>query len=540
MKMTIRSRLLVSIALPVLVLMTVVGLSISLMKKIDDGLESLYVDRIEPLAQLKTVVDRYAVSIIDAANKVNAGVMQPTEARSELAAARREIDQVWQQYMSTSLTQEESRLANQARSLFAPANQSIDELDRRLAAISGSGAGELQPYIGRLYAAIDPISGVFNELVELQLREAAIKRTEVHDSTNSMTWWFAGLSLVATLLVILLGARTYQAIANPLAQMQQVMEKIESSKDLTLRVPVIRDDELGAISGDVNRLLELFHQLINELNSAISQIVAASEEMSAISTQSSNGMNRQQSETEMVATAMNEMATTVQEVAQHAASAAQGAVAADGQAQEGQQVVQQTRKMIERMAEIFAQSTATVEMVNRESDEIGSVIDVIRGIAEQTNLLALNAAIEAARAGDQGRGFAVVADEVRELASRTQKSTTEIQSMIEKLQVGVKEVVKAMSSGQQMVQATVSHAEQASEALQAIAAAVARVNDMNMQIASAAEEQSAVAEEINQRVLAINDVSREAAEAAGHSSTASEELARLAAGLQEQAGRFRV
>jgi len=538
--MTIRSRLLSTVALPVLVLAAVVVLSITLMRQIDEGLEELYVDRIEPLAQLKTVVDRYAVSIIDAANKVNAGVMSPRVARNELAAARQDIEQIWQQYMSTTLTAEEGRLARQAQDLFTPANQSIDELDRRLASITGSGAGELQSYIGNLYEAIDPISGVFNELVDLQLREAEIKRNEVHASTLSMSWWFAGLSLMATLVVILLGSRTYIAITNPLTQMQQVIEQIESSKNLSLRVPVIRNDELGAISDDVNRLLEIFSQLISELNLAIDQLVTASDEMSAISAQSSQGMSKQLGETEMVATAMNEMTATVQEVAQHASSAAQSAVAADGQAQEGQQVVEETQRMIRHMAEIFAESTATVEQVNAESDEIGTVIDVIRGIAEQTNLLALNAAIEAARAGDQGRGFAVVADEVRELASRTQKSTTDIQNMIEKLQKGVKEVVGSMNSGQKMVQETVNYSEQAGQALQTIAAAVATVNDMNMQIASAAEEQSSVAEEINQRVLAINDVSREAAEAAGHSSTASEELARLANGLQEQASRFRV
>lgn len=539
-KITLRSRLIATVALPVAVLAVIVALSVTLMKQIDDSLEALYVDRIEPLAQLKTVVDRYAVSVIDAANKVNAGIMSPAEARQELANARRDIEQIWQQYMSTSLTPEESELARQAQALFAPANRSIDELNRRLGSITGSGEGELQSHIGSLYSAIDPISDVFNQLVDLQLREADNKRNQVHASTRSMSWWFAGLSLLATLLVILLGTRTYKAITSPLAQMQQVIEEIETTKNLTLRVPVIRQDELGLISGDVNRLLVLFSQLINELNQAIDQIVAASEEMSAISVQSSRGMARQQSETEMVATAMNEMATTVQEVAQNAAAAAQSAVAADTQSQKGQQVVELTQQKIKLMAEIFSESTAIVEQVNHESDQIGSVIDVIQGIAEQTNLLALNAAIEAARAGEQGRGFAVVADEVRELASRTQKSTSDIQTMIEKLQQGVKKVVDSMSSGQSGVQETVSYSEQANDALQTIAAAIATVNDMNTQIASAAEEQSSVAEEINQRILAINDVSREAAEAAGHSSAASEELARLANGLQEQASRFRV
>ena len=540
MKMTLRSRLMTGILVSVTALFVLTGLSISLMKQIDDGLEALYVDRIEPLAQLKTVVDRYAVSVIDAANKVHIGQFSPQQARTELSQARQEIDAIWRVYMSTQLTAEEAELAAQARRLFGPANAMIERLDRQLASLGASGEGQLQASIVELYQVIDPISGVFGDLVDLQLREASVKRDAVHASTTAMTWWFSLFSLLVTIVVIALGMRTYRAITQPLNQMQQVIEEIEASKNLLLRVPVLRQDELGVIATDVNRLLVVFHHLIQELNSAIDQIVAASEEMSAISTQSSEGMQRQQQEIEVVAAAMNQMTSTVHEVSQHALSAAQGAESADEQAQDGQDIVQQTRQRIEQLAQIFSQSSQTVEQVSHESQQIGSVIDVIRGIAEQTNLLALNAAIEAARAGEQGRGFAVVADEVRSLASRTQSSTTDIQSMIEKLQRRVEEVVKAIQQGQSVVKTSVEHAEQAGGALTKITASVATVNDMNMQIASAAEEQSSVAEEINQRVLAISDVSREAAEAANHSAAASEELARLAAGLQSLSSQFKV
>ncbi|MFP4295787.1 MAG: methyl-accepting chemotaxis protein, partial [Halothiobacillaceae bacterium] len=265
-----------------------------------------------------------------------------------------------------------------------------------------------------------------------------------------------------------------------------------------------------------------------------------SEQMSAISSQSTSSMGRQQEETEMVATAMNEMTATVQEVARNAADAAEKTREADSQTGEGRRVVEGNRRYINELAGIFNQTTQTIERVHSESDEIGSVIDVIQGIAEQTNLLALNAAIEAARAGEQGRGFAVVAEEVRALASRTQNSTIQIHEMIDKLQKGVKEAAEAMVGGRQTVGESVSRAEQAYESLERIGAAVAAVNGMNMQIASAAEQQGSVAEEINQRVVSISEVGRQTSEAASQSAVASQELAQLAADLQKTAGSFRV
>jgi len=251
-------------------------------------------------------------------------------------------------------------------------------------------------------------------------------------------------------------------------------------------------------------------------------------------------VHQQQSEVNQVATAMNEMSATVQEVASNASHAAQAAQDASEQAGEGLKVVDHTISSINNLANAVEEASGVINQLESDTDNIGVVLEVIRGISEQTNLLALNAAIEAARAGEQGRGFAVVADEVRTLASRTQESTLEIRSMIESLQSGSTQAVEVMTKGKEQAAISVGHAQKAGESLNGITQAVSSISDMNTQIATAAEEQTAVAEEINQNIVNISQLGEQAVSGAQQTSDASEELARLSNELQMMVGQFRV
>jgi methyl-accepting chemotaxis protein len=262
--------------------------------------------------------------------------------------------------------------------------------------------------------------------------------------------------------------------------------------------------------------------------------------MSSITEQATHSVRQQQNEIDQVATAMNEMTATVQEVARNAEQAAQAAQQADHSAQNGASVAGSARREITGLVDEVETSAGVIQELQSESENIGMVLDVIRGIAEQTNLLALNAAIEAARAGEQGRGFAVVADEVRTLASRTQKSTEEIHHMIERLQSGASNAVKVMTQARGKGQGGVGEMGRVTDTLGEIARAVASINDMNTQIASAAEEQSAVAEEINRNVSNISQGSAQSAQGTEQTAFASMELARLAADLQTLVARFKV
>lgn len=314
----------------------------------------------------------------------------------------------------------------------------------------------------------------------------------------------------------------------------------EGEGDLTQRLEIENQDELGELSMSFNRFVERIHEMVKHISSSTVQLGAAAEEMSSITASTNQGIQRQRSETEQVATAMNEMTSTVQEVARHASEAAASAHNAEDETRHGHEVVQDTVNAINALANEIDKASDVIQRLEEDSQSIGTVLDVIRGIAEQTNLLALNAAIEAARAGEQGRGFAVVADEVRTLASRTQQSTEEINDMIGRLQGDAHDAVKAIDDSKSQADVGVSSAKKAGESLDTITASITNINDMNMQIASAADEQSAVAEEINKNIISINDVAEESATAANQTSNASQEMAALADDLQTLVSRFKI
>ncbi|MFV3014343.1 methyl-accepting chemotaxis protein [Pseudomonas sp. KHB2.9] len=281
-------------------------------------------------------------------------------------------------------------------------------------------------------------------------------------------------------------------------------------------------------------------ELIGGISDGVIQIASAAEELSAVTEQTSAGVNSQKIETDQVATAMQEMTATVQEVARNAEDASASAHVADSQAQEGDAVVKEVISQIERLAAEMLNSNDAMAHLKQESDKIGGVLDVIKSVAQQTNLLALNAAIEAARAGEAGRGFAVVADEVRSLAQRTQKSTEEIELLIAGLQSGTSQVATIMGNSLTLTDSSVALTRKAGDSLSAITQTVSAIQAMNLQIAAAAEQQSAVAEEINRSVLNVRDVSEQTSAASEETARSSVELARLGTHLQSMVGRFRL
>ena len=330
-------------------------------------------------------------------------------------------------------------------------------------------------------------------------------------------------------------------ITCPLSNAVNAMKDIsEGDGDLTLRLNVAGKDEIGQLAESFNGFITKIQSVIREVTSSTSQLSAAAEEMSMITAETRTGVQRQQSETELVATAVNEMSSTVHEVVNSAGLAASAASQADSQSEQGQQIVSSTVSSIRTLASEVESAATVISQLEKDSESIGSVLEVIRGIAEQTNLLALNAAIEAARAGEQGRGFAVVADEVRSLASRTQESTQEIQEMIERLQKGSRDAVKVMQTGQEQTQRTVEQASQAETSLSEISSAVAQINEMNAHIAEASRQQGEVVEEINKNIVNITQVADESANGADQLSTASHEMASLAINLESQVSQFKI
>ncbi len=330
-------------------------------------------------------------------------------------------------------------------------------------------------------------------------------------------------------------------ISAPLNSTVEAMSEIaEGGGDLTRRLDDSGNNEITRLSKAFNLFAEKIRDTVSKVSHSTTQLAAASVQMSTITEQTTKGTSQQQSETVQVVTAMNEMTATVQEVARHANDAADAANNADQASAEGKQLVDKTMQAIEALSEEVHTAVNVIGQLEKDSENIGSVLDVIRGIAEQTNLLALNAAIEAARAGEQGRGFAVVADEVRNLASKTQQSTQEIQQMIEKLQSGAQSAVKVMDESRTRANDSVAQADKANTSLEIIANSVSKIKDMNAHIATAAEQQSTVAEEINKNIVNISDIVEGTAEGATQTAKASEELSRLAVDLQHLVNQFKV
>ncbi len=359
-----------------------------------------------------------------------------------------------------------------------------------------------------------------------------------NQSANLSNLLIALVTALAGLVLIWLTAR---GVTRPILAVAGRLREIASGDgDLTQRLEYSRDDELGQLSGWFNRFLDKLQPVIVQVKGSLQEARGTADQSAAIASQTSSGMQLQQREIEQVATAANEMSATAHDVANNAAQAAQAARGADQASREGLELVGITRQAIDRLAADMDLAMDRVRALAGRSEQIGSVLEVIRAIAEQTNLLALNAAIEAARAGEAGRGFAVVADEVRNLAQRTQVSVEEIRQVIEALQGGTQGVVEAMNDGQRQARASVERMEQAVPALQRVGEAVTVISDMNLQIASAAEEQSAVAEEVNRNVAGIRDVTESLSGQADESARISQALNRLANQQQALMEQFRV
>ncbi len=341
------------------------------------------------------------------------------------------------------------------------------------------------------------------------------------------------------LLIVYLFVQRFVTV--PLREMTYNLDEIASGGgDLTRRLEIDRGDEIGAAAGAFNRAMAVFHDLISRVVQSADRLNDSAQKVSQVTDQTNQRVEQQRSELEQIATAMNEMTSTAQEVARNAQHAAQATESGEDAANRGKGVVQEAVSGINQLADDVNRTAQTIQKLAGDSEEIGTVIDLIREIAEQTNLLALNAAIEAARAGEQGRGFAVVADEVRKLANRTHESTQQIQDMIGRLQQETGSAQTAMEKSHGQAQETVHQASQAGSVLEEIQDAVGTIHQVNAQIASAAEQQSQTVEEINRSITSINDVAEETARESNQTKQAGDELEELARELKRLVGQFKV
>jgi len=350
-----------------------------------------------------------------------------------------------------------------------------------------------------------------------------------------------GLSVIVLILGASLGLLIAKIMIRPLENTVSAIRDIaEGEGDLTQRVDVKGNDELGELGNWINRFIEKLQNMIQNLHTVTADLGDSSQLLSEVSQKTKIGVTEQQTEIDEAASATQQMAASIHEVASNAESAATSALEASNRADESKNTVEANIDSINNLLQTLEKANSVVLRLEQDSNDIGGVLDVIRNIAEQTNLLALNAAIEAARAGEQGRGFAVVADEVRTLASRTQESTEEIQKMIERLQSASKETVDAMEATNEQAQKSTDYANSTGKNLTSVTEAINRVSEMNTQIAEASEEQKTGSDRISQNVAGISHIGERTAAEAEQTAEASESLSKLALQLQQLVGQYKV
>ncbi|MEZ8087470.1 methyl-accepting chemotaxis protein [Vibrio sp. 1S139] len=374
-----------------------------------------------------------------------------------------------------------------------------------------------------------------NRLAESLIALTEKKMSEAQSAMMMSIGLFALITLFATFV-------SYKAISDLTMRVKDLtvmLSKVRNDNDLTVRAKFVGNSELGQISSALNETLEKFSNVIDNLSQSSLTLASAAEETSQTCHYNSNTLVQQQDQIGLVATATEELSATVNEVAAKTQQTASSAKLVDEQSQEGLSTVQNSYHSIEKLASEINDLAEKITHLHESSNNINSVIDVIKSVAEQTNLLALNAAIEAARAGEQGRGFAVVADEVRTLAQRTQQSTAEIEGFISSLQSDVQTAFNVIDNSQKMSSKAVEDSKEVEHTLQGISASVSEIFSMTEQIATATEEQAVVTQDIAQNVMAVEQKSTESTTGATQIAATAKEQAQLAASLKDIASTFK-
>ena len=353
---------------------------------------------------------------------------------------------------------------------------------------------------------------------------------------NSLIYLLVVITLLASISTILA-----KSITLPIQRTARVLEGLgKGEADLSEGLDTTGNSEISELAKGFNHFVDKLHSLVNQLMKTSESLLLSTNQVTSIAHATDLSADRQRSESDQVASAMQELRSTADSVADNAAQAASAADQANKMALESKQVVSKNAATIGNLRVSIQDAATVIQRLQSGSEAIGGIVETIQAISEQTNLLALNAAIEAARAGDQGRGFAVVADEVRELAKRTQDSTLEIEKMIIELQQGAEQAVKTVESGKLEADSSVEQAQQTAKVLQEILDAISRITQMNSQIATAAEEQSAVVGEINQNAIRISEIANQNAAGASKTVQAAETIGSQLNELMELAASFRL
>ncbi|KIA80171.1 chemotaxis protein [Chromobacterium piscinae] len=499
-----------------------------------------YNDRVVCLKQLKIVGDGYAVGIVDNAHKLRNRSQTAGTFLTNLKQAQTDVKKQWSDYRATYLTPEEKQLADQSDQAMAVADRSVEKL-RQI--VERGDEAALQNYVEHdMYPALDPVAQRISALVDLQLRVAAEEFASAQQRAAASRLVNIGLIVAGVLLGLLLAQTIVRGLLAELGGEPRDVVALAgrvAQGDLSQKLPVKNGDK-SSIVASMALMQSALIQLVRNMQDITLRLTNSATELAAASEQVASSAEEQTRAASSMSASVEQLSVSISSVSDNTSDVAKDSVSSGELARKGESIINETLQTMTHVAEQARSAQQQADLLGSRSQEIASVIQVIRDVAEQTNLLALNAAIEAARAGEQGRGFAVVADEVRKLSERTSHSTTEISGSIRDMLDCSQHVVDNIHSTVERMEAGLGQAERAREAISGITGNAERVKQSLSGIAISLNEQQQAGTAIAGNVEQVAQMSEETSTAALQTANAASQVEQMAVALQSAISHFRL
>ena len=543
--LSLKSRLIIAVAIPCIALLLVALTSLSSMSSMHRDTEVLYLNTAAPMRAMAEVASRIPRMRVG----IDMMLLQETPLRDERGVKSRVQDarnedvpgmrEAMRQAVAAQVNPERKAQAQQLLDQFEA--MVSNELNPMLAAFDAGDMAKAQQIYRDQYAKTYGVmrQGA-NDLLDALLKQAEQQNLHSGQSYDDGLTRQIAIIAIGLLVSIIISWLIVIQLRRRVSVLQNSLGQAADNLALDTRIDLPGQDELSDIARSFNQFIDKVHGAMRQLADNSRQLSGMARDVAERARLTQSNCTAQSDRTVQVATAINELGSTVNEIARNAENAAEVAREATQHASDGSAVVSQAHRQVDALNGELEQAAKVIEALAAQTDAISTTLNTIRSISEQTNLLALNAAIEAARAGEQGRGFAVVADEVRTLASRSGASTEEIQQVIDRLQNESRSAVEAMAKGQRQSALVVEYASKASAALEQINSHIGQISDQNIQVATATEEQSSVVEDINRNIVDINELTVGTTHIADQLNQASSDLQALSTQLDGLVGRFRL